>query len=210
MPCGKTSRRLPRKAHLCLGGPGGRGVAGREGLWEESREELVCGNLAWLGGAARGSSHLALLGADKGDQPPPQPQARVLEQSRVMPQMAAPGQHLQPPGFPRPVLLQVWPVDKDVFWVVLDSGLRGACSAFSSCRLSPSSASSQLPPPEKIPGLFIFCFPSPQCSPKAGRLVTPHSVEARVAGGRSPVVPWPLTPHPLLGSTFLHLPPPQL
>lgn len=61
----------PSQSTLVPGGPGGRGVAGREGLWEESREELVCGNLAWLGGAARGSSHLALLGADKGDQPPP-------------------------------------------------------------------------------------------------------------------------------------------
>lgn len=115
---------------------------------------------------------------------------------------------LAPPG---PVLLQARPVDKDRFWVVLDLGLLwGACSAFSSCRLSPSSASSRLPPPEKIPGLFIFWFPSPQCSPKAGRLVTPRSIEDRVSGGQESGGPWPLTPHPLLGPTFLHLPPPWL
>lgn len=59
LPCGKTSRRLPRKAHLCLGGRVAEEVAGREGLWEE-REELVCGNLAWLGGAHL-SGPLALL-----------------------------------------------------------------------------------------------------------------------------------------------------
>lgn len=114
----------------------------------------------------------------------------------LCPKWQPPASISSPLASPGPVLLQARPVDKDRFWVVLDSGLRGACSAFSSCRLSPSSASSWLPPPEKIPGLFIFWFPSPQCSPKAGRLVTPCSVEARVAGDRSPVVPGssPLTP----------------
>ena len=68
------------------------GEEGGTGLWEPCMAGRGC----------RGSSPLALLGADKGDQPPPQPQARVLGQSRVVPKMAAPGQHLQPPGFPRP------------------------------------------------------------------------------------------------------------
>lgn len=121
----------------------------------------------------------------------------------LCPKWQPPGSISSPLAPPGPVLLQARPVDKDRFWVVLDLGLLwGACSAFSSCRLSPSSASSRLPPPEKIPGLFIFWFPSPQCSPKAGRLVTPRSIEDRVSGGRSPVVPGPSPLTPSSGPPF--------
>ena len=52
----------PSQSTLVPGGAGWQRGGRREGPWEARREELVCGNLAWLDRAARGSSPLALLG----------------------------------------------------------------------------------------------------------------------------------------------------